>query len=258
MNILIVEDEFFAAKRLEDLVRKTITVPSCIHFTTSVASTVAWLKGNPQPDLIFLDIQLGDGLSFEIFGQTNVNASIIFTTAFDQFAIKAFKLNSIDYLLKPIDEDELKHAVNKFFERQKISSSTSAPDFQLWQQMMDQLRRPSYKDRFTVRIGVKSRIVNQSDIICFFSSNKATYLRTIDGRDYLLDYSLEWIEEAIDPRQFFRINRKYIIALAYILEMIAESSSRIKLKITQQKEDDVIVARERVKEFKDWIEGHVL
>lgn len=254
MTILIVEDEFYAAKRLEDLVTKTMKHPSTIHFTTSVASTVAWLKQNPQPDLIFLDIQLGDGLSFEIFAQVQVGSPIIFTTAFDQFAIKAFKLNSIDYLLKPIDEVELKNAIDKFL-AQKPSSTPPMPDLSIIQQMMDQLRKPTYKDRFTVRIGVKSRIINHPEILYFFSSQKATYLRTTEGRNYLLDYSLEWLEEVIDPQHFFRINRKYIVALPHIGEMIAESSSRIKLKMPQQEEDDLIVARERVKEFKDWVEG---
>lgn len=255
MNILIVEDEFFAAKRLEDMILKIIETPSQIHFASSVEAAVAWLNKNPQPDLMFLDIQLGDGLSFEIFGHSNVNSPIIFTTAFDQFAIKAFKLNSIDYLLKPIDEEELKNALDKFFV-QRQSSPQPMPDLTLWQTIIEQLHKPTYKDRFTVRIGVKSRIVNQRDIVCFFSSNKATYLRTSEGRNYLLDYTLDWLENTVDPQQFFRISRKYIVSLPHITEMIAESSSRIKLKMTHQEDDDAIVARERVKEFKEWVEGN--
>jgi DNA-binding LytR/AlgR family response regulator len=256
MTILIVEDEQFAALRLEQLIKGILPDGIHLELVSSVAAAVSWLQNHPAPDLLFLDVHLGDGLSFEIMDRIKVTAPVIFTTAYDQYAIKAFKLNSIDYLLKPIDETELKNAIKKFQNLNKAQApEISMPDYSQWMQVMQQLQKPAYKDRFTAKVGPRIKIVQQADILYFYSFQKGTFIRTTDGRNYLIENTLEWVEEVVDPSAFFRINRKYVIALAHIADIITESSSRLKLKMPHQEEDDLIVARERVKEFREWIEG---
>jgi DNA-binding LytR/AlgR family response regulator len=256
MTILIVEDEQFAALRLEQLIKGILPDGITLELVSSVAAAVNWLQNHAAPDLLFLDVHLGDGLSFEIMDQIKVTAPVIFTTAYDQYAIKAFKLNSIDYLLKPIDETELKNAIKKFQELSKAQApEVSIPDYSQWMQVMQQLQKPTYKDRFTAKIGPRIKIVQQQEILYFYSFQKGTFIRTTDGRNYLIENTLEWVEQVVDPSAFFRINRKYVISMAHIAEIITESSSRLKLKMPHQEEDDLIVARERVKEFREWIEG---
>jgi DNA-binding LytR/AlgR family response regulator len=256
MNILIVEDEPFAAQRLEGLIRHIVNDIQTLQIASSVAGAVKWLQSNAAPDLLFCDIHLGDGLSFEIMEQVKVTSPIIFTTAYDQYAIQAFKHNSVDYLLKPIDETELKNAIDKFrHQKQSSSPVIPLPDYAQLVQMMQQMNKPSFKDRFTVKVGPRIKIIQQNEILYFFSFQKGTFIRTIDSRNHLIENTLEVIEQLIDPALYFRINRKYIVSLQNIAEIITESSSRLKLKMPHQEEDDLIVARERVKEFKDWIEG---
>ena len=249
MNIIIIEDEKPAARLLQRKVEQLgLTVNTLLH---SVEASIVWLSEHPHPDLIFLDIQLSDGLSFEIFDKIKIQSAIIFTTAYDEYALRAFKLNSIDYLLKPIDEDELKVAVDKF-QMQLTKKEPLSLNF-------DQIRSmfaPSekvYKSRFTVKIGLQLKIINVDDIECFFSENKGTYLHTYDNRDYLIDTPLEILENELCPKNWYRISRKFIVPLASVKEIVVYSNSRLKIILPTYKADEVIVSREKVSDFKNWI-----
>lgn len=247
MKAIIIEDEKPAARLLSRKLEKlNIQVGEILH---SVEESLHWFTHNPAPDLIFLDIQLSDGLSFEIFEQFPVKSAIIFTTAYDQYALRAFKLNSIDYLLKPIDDKELTQAVEKFRERE---SQKSMVDLQ-WIKSLLVSEEKLYKERFSVKIGQQLKIVTTSEIECFFSENKGTYIHTIENRNYLIDSTLEQLETELDPKEFFRVSRKFIVGLRAIKEIQVYSNSRLKLILNTYKEDEIIVSRERVADFKNWI-----
>ena len=246
MNVIIIEDEKPAARLLSRKLEKlNITVSQMLH---SVEESMKWFAENPQPDLIFLDIQLSDGLSFEIFEKFEIKSAVIFTTSYDEYALRAFKLNSVDYLLKPIDQTELEKAVQKYKERTQNKSLDLN-----WVKSMLTSATQEYKERFTVKIGQQIKIVNVSDIECFFSENKGTYLHTLEGRDYLIDSNLEQLESELNPKEFFRVSRKFIVSLKAIKEIQVHSNSRLKLILHSYKADEIIVSRERVSDFKNWI-----
>lgn len=248
MRVLIIEDEKPAARRLQRMLEEQqVVVQTMLH---SVEESVEWFGDNEHPDLIFLDIQLSDGLSFEIFEQVTVNSAIIFTTAYDQYALQAFKLNSIDYLLKPIDKIELQKAIEQFRQQQAKNLSL---DFGEIKQLLGYQSKTTYKTRFSVKVGQHIKIITLSDIVCFYSENKGTYVHTRDNRSYLLDMSLEALEPQLNPEIFFRTGRKYIVHITAILDIISYTNSRLQLKLEAYKEPDVIVARDRVKSFKSWI-----
>lgn len=249
MNIIIIEDEKPAARLLQRKVEKLgMSVNTMLH---SVEESINWFQNNAHPDLIFLDIQLSDGLSFEIFETINIKSAVIFTTAYDEYALRAFKLNSIDYLLKPIDEDDLEVAINKF--KQRNQPQNLALDFDLIKRMLVNPIEKEYKKRFTVRVGQQLKLIDIQDVECFFSQDKGTYLHTFDNRDYLLDGTLEQLESELNPEDFYRVSRKFIIPMKAIKEIQMHSNSRLKLTLPTYKDDEVIVARERVGDFKEWI-----
>ena len=251
MNIIIIEDEKPAARLLQRKVEKLgLQVNTLLH---SVEESVHWFNTNTHPDLIFLDIQLSDGLSFEIFETIAIKSAVIFTTAYDEYALRAFKLNSIDYLLKPIDEDDLETAVNKFKAR-NISASNLSLDFEMIKKMLVNPMDRSYKKRFTIKMGQQLKMINIEEVECFYSENKGTYLHTFDNRDYLLDNTLEQLETELDPKDFYRISRKFIVPMKGIKEIQIHSNSRLKVILPTYKDDEVVVARERVNDFKDWLE----
>ncbi|MFV5685593.1 LytR/AlgR family response regulator transcription factor [Flavobacterium sp. GB2R13] len=254
MTTIIIEDEKPAARLLQRKLEKlNIQVGVMLH---SVEESIAWFSKNEHPDLIFLDIQLSDGLSFEIFEKVAVKSAIIFTTAYDEYALRAFKLNSIDYLLKPIDEDDLEVAVSKFKTRlpkQEIGSRDFGMDFEQIKRMLTNPFEKNYKKRFTVKIGQHLKVIPIDEVECFFSENKGTYIHTFDNRNYLIENTLEVLEQELDPKDFFRINRKFIIPLKAIKEIVLYSNSRLKVILPSYKADEVIVSREKVSEFKTWI-----
>jgi two-component system response regulator LytT len=249
MNIIIIEDEKPAARLLQRKVAQLgFKISALLH---SVEESIAWFSENEHPDLIFLDIQLSDGLSFEIFENVKISSAVIFTTAYDEYALRAFKLNSIDYLLKPIDEDELKVAVDKF----QMQLSKKEPLLLNFEQIRSMFA-PSekiYKSRFTVRIGLQLKIINSDEIECFFSENKGTYIHTFENRDYLIDTPLEVLEEDLCPKNWYRISRKFIVPLASVKEILVYSNSRLKIILPTFKGEDVIVSREKVSDFKNWM-----
>lgn len=250
MNIIIIEDEKPAARLLQRKVEKLgLQVNILLH---SVEESIHWFNSNPHPDLIFLDIQLSDGLSFEIFETIDIKSAVIFTTAYDEYALRAFKLNSIDYLLKPIDEDDLEAAVNKFKARNSTSPNLSL-DFEMIKKMLVNPVDRTYKKRFTIKLGQQLKMINIEEAECFYSENKGTYLHSFDNRDYLLDNTLEQLETELDPKEFFRVSRKFILPLKAIKEIQIYSNSRLKVILPTYNADEVIVARERVNDFKEWL-----
>jgi two-component system response regulator LytT len=250
MNVIIIEDEKPAARLLSrKLQRLNITAEVMLH---SVQEAIEWFQNNQHPDLIFLDIQLSDGLSFEIFEAVNINSAVIFTTAYDEYALKAFKLNSVDYLLKPIDEDDLEAAISKFKERH-VKHQELAMDFEQIKKMLLNPTDKNYKKRFTIKMGQHLKMLNVEDAECFYSENKGTYIHTSDNRDYLLDVTLEQLEKELDPAQFYRVSRKFIVGVNAIKDIVVYSNSRLKLLLPTYKEDEVIVSRERVNDFREWL-----
>jgi DNA-binding LytR/AlgR family response regulator len=251
MKVLIIEDEKPSARRLQRMLEKLhVSVDKMLH---NVQEAVEWFANNEHPDLIFLDIQLSDGLSFEIFDEVHVNSAIIFTTAFDEYALQAFKLNSIDYLLKPIDEEELEAAVKKYMARAPQTQNVQLNFDDIKKLLVNPVER-EYKKRFTTKIGQHIKMIPVDEIECFYSENKGTYAHTIEGRNYLLDTTLEQMEGEISPEVFFRINRKYYVNINAIKDIISYTNSRLQLKLNSYKEQEVVVARERVKDFKLWLE----
>ena len=249
MNVVVIEDEQAASRRLIRMLEKQgFTVLASL---SSVENAIIWFKNNPHPELIFLDIQLSDGLSFSIFESININSAIIFTTAFDAYALQAFKLNSIDYLLKPIDEDELKTAVAKF---QNIHRENSLQNFD-FEDIRNMLYRDKavYKNRYTVQVGAHIKILAVPEIVCFYSENKGTYVLMDSGRSYLMGQTIEALVLEIDPNIFFRISRKCIIQISHIKDIVAYSNARLKIEVRPEIDVDLIVSRERVKDFKLWL-----
>ena len=251
MKVLIVEDESMAAKRLTNLLLKLEPDIEILDQLDSVKTAVKWLSNN-QADLLFFDIQLADGLSFEILNQVNIQTPIIFTTAFDEYAIKAFKVNSIDYLLKPIDPEELKHALEKFHQNFR-QPEPQQPNMTMLEQAMKMLTK-QYKERFVVKIGEHIHTIPVSDTAYFFSQDKATFLVTQEKKRYIIDYTLEEVEGLIDPQDFFRINRKYLVSMRAVKDIVSYTNSRLRIILHQSDEMDAIVSRERVQDFKKWLD----
>lgn len=250
MKYIIIEDEQLASKRLRELMETVRPEYQFVAKFDSVESATISLPAL-QYDLILMDIQLADGNSFDIFDQIQVNAPLIFTTAYDEFAIKAFKTNSVDYLLKPIDQGELTTAIEKFeANNNKQSSSTDEP------KLTDLIKslQPKGKERFVVKIGEHLKTVETTDIQLIYSQDKATYLFTNSGKKFLVDYSLEKVEELLNQDQFFRVSRKFMVSVSSIKDIISFSNSRLEIVIDQFDDEQIIVARERVGDFKNWLD----
>lgn len=253
MKILIIEDEPHAAQRLQSLVSELIPHGEILAKIDTVKKSVQWLKSNDKPDLIFMDIQLADGLSFQIFEQHVIDSPVIFTTAYDEYALKAFKVNSIDYILKPVDKLELQSALNKLKNLSGTPPSNQKDILSNIGQAVEMLLK-KYKTRFVVKVGEHLRTIDVASIRYFFSQEKTTFCVTDDNRNHILDYTLEQLEEMLDPAEFFRINRKYFVRSNAIQDIINYTNSRLKLILKGSQDNDIIVARERVQEFKSWLD----
>lgn len=251
MKVIIIEDEKPSARRLNRMVTELgLQVETMLH---SVEEALNWFQDHKHPDLIFLDIQLSDGLSFEIFEEVEVKSAIIFTTAYDEYALKAFKLNSVDYLLKPIDEDELISAVNKFKDNRPKETNVQVNIDEIRKLLINPIDR-KFKKRFTIKVGQHLKIIHTDTIECLYSENKATYIHTNEKRNYLIDNSLEHWQEELNPEQFFRVNRTFIVHINAIKDIVSYTNSRLQLKLHSFNEQEIIVSRERVKDFKNWID----
>ncbi|TAH42026.1 MAG: response regulator transcription factor [Bacteroidetes bacterium] len=250
MNILIIEDEEPAAARLKRMILEIEPEARIAAVIVSIRSAVSWLKTNPAPALIFQDIQLADGISFEIFNQVDVQSPIIFTTAFDEYAIQAFKVNSIDYLLKPLKKEDLIKAINKF--KKLKNSATTPPDLE---DLIATLKgaEKKYKSRFLIRYADHIKKVDINEVAYFYTQDKINYLRTTAGQSYPIEYNLDTIEKTMDPEKYFRINRQFIIGIDSIEQMFAFSKSRVKIKLKPSIDIETIVSTDRSPHFKAWL-----
>ena len=254
MQILVIEDEKLAADRLITLITDIEPTAQVLKSIESIKAAVKWLNSNPHPDLIFMDVQLADGLSFEIFDKVNVEVPVIFTTAYNEYALRAFKVNSIDYLLKPIDKEELRTSIHKYLKLNINVTQNVALQPQLLKQVMNLIQNP-YKSRFVVRIGEHIKTIAIEDVAYFYSSEKSSFLRSISGRDFAIEYTLDQLEQELDPHKFFRVSRKFIIAMVHIKDIIAYSGNRLKIIAMGGDQEEVLVSREKVTDFKKWLDG---
>jgi DNA-binding LytR/AlgR family response regulator len=250
-RILIIEDEAHAAIRLEKLLKEIEPDFELLAIIDSVKGAVDWLTKNPSPDLVMLDIQLGDGMSFEIFKQISIDAFVIFTTAFDQYAIKAFELNSIDYLLKPIDKARLKLSLEKFHQLQHRSNKD---EIALMLEKLDTLQN-NYKKRFIVAAGENLKRIETSEIAYFYSMEKASFLCTFGNRHYAIEYALDALEDLLNPADFFRVNRQYLLHHKAIQSISLFSKSRLKLKLNPEANSEVLVSSTRTPQFRKWLDS---
>jgi DNA-binding LytR/AlgR family response regulator len=253
---LLIEDEYPAADRLQKLLAQVAPGIEVTGLLDSVEASVAWLSENECPDLIFLDIQLADGLCFSIFEQVEVQVPVIFTTAYDEYAIRAFDLNSIDYLLKPIDEEKLRESIDKFkalkayFQKEELGQKIH----DIYQAFKVD-KGNGFKSRFLVPVANALVPVQTSQVCCFYSEDKETFLLTGEGKRHILGESLDRLETELDPGQFFRVNRQFILSSNFIKKIHNYFNYKLKVELTVPLEKDIVVPRARVREFKAWIEG---
>lgn len=255
MKVIIVEDEVPAAEKLERYLLKYDPAIEIVASFDAVSKAVPWLKENQSNvDLIFMDIQLIDGLSFQIFQQVQVDRPVIFTTAFNEFALDAFKVNSIDYLLKPITFTDLSAALKKFENlRQQFQSANDQMD--RVRHAFSSLKAKEYKTRFMVKLGEHIRSITTDQINLFYAEGRDVFLITTQGRKFIIDYTLESLEDILDPKVFFRLNRTYILNINAIKDVLVYSNSRLKITMHQEFDREIIVSREKVNDFKEWFDG---
>ena len=250
MKVIIIEDEQLASEKLNKMLCEIDPDIQVQAILESVAASANWLSKNPAPDLIFMDIQLDDGISFEIFDTVKINTPIIFTTAYNEYAIKAFKVNSVDYLLKPYTEKDLTAAINKYKELHAGQNIPLEKIDHLYQQLIK-----DYKTRFFVKIGTHYHSISIDEIACFFIRERGTFIKTKIGKNLDIDYSLDQIQKIVDPMKFFRINRNYVINIDSIADIISYSSSRLKVILKNFEHlDDLLVSREKTGDFKKWLD----
>ncbi len=246
MRVVIIEDELPSSRKLERMLSDfNYEITTTL---VSVKSAIKWFKTQPHPDLLFLDIQLSDGLCFEIFSAVDIKSPIVFTTAFSEYSIKAFDYNSISYLLKPIQKPQLKKAIEKaktFHDNEKELFALKAA--------LENQKIASYKTKFAVKVGKKIKLIHTEAIECFFSLDNATYLRT-DTSSYIINSALTLLEEELNPDVFFQVNRKFIINMTAIKNIVSYTNNRLKVTLNNYSELDIIVSRERTKAFKEWLD----
>lgn len=250
MNIVIIEDEYLLAEELEEKILSIDSSIKVIAKLDSVSQSVEWLKNNTC-DLIFLDVHLSDGLSFSIFDSVDVNIPIIFTTAYNQYSIKAFDLNSIAYLLKPVDEEKLKKALDKF-KNLKTDYKNNINDLIAYLNR-EETSGHNYKKRFMLSMGKVQKPVAVEDIAYFMADDKYLFAFTSKGEKYFCDSTLARLESELDPDNFFRVNRKFYVSINSVNELIPYSKSRIKIKLIPETEEEVIISSAKAKEFKEWL-----
>ncbi len=250
MKALIIEDENIASKRLANLVNELAPDIEILERISSVEEGISWFKDNVLPDLIFLDIQLNDGYGFDIIDAIDEHPPIIFTTAYNEYAIRGFKYNGLDYLLKPIDKRDLENALNKF----RKTTVVPKKEGELKYEQLKNLFSKAYKRRFMVKIGNQFNSFNVEDIAYFKSHEGLIYLRNVNGKRYPIEYSLDQLEDILDPIHFFRINRKYMVSVNAVSEIHSYFNSRLLLKLAPEEAEQVIVSRERTTNFKKWLD----
>lgn len=253
MRVVIIEDEQPAYKRLQKLLADILPEGEIVAHHDSVSSAKEWFETNDAPGLVFMDIHLADGSAIDLLKTTKINAPIIFTTAYDQYAIDAFQASGIAYLLKPLKAEDMRNALEKLDNLKEILSTNENKQ----KVLLDALKQPEYKKRFLVRFGDNIKTVPTEEIAYFFSENKGTFARTYEGRTYPIDNNLDGLENMLDPEVYFRINRQYIISVNAIKEMKTYSKARVLVKLNPEVKDPPLVSSERSAGFKQWLAGEM-
>jgi DNA-binding LytR/AlgR family response regulator len=258
MKILLIEDEELTARKMQRILADVHPDAQLLATIGSVEESVEWLQTHQSPDLIFMDIELADGQSFEIFNQVTVNCPVIFTTAYDEYAIKAFGVNSIDYLLKPVKEEDLRRALNKLQQLKQVL--TTQPDFiqtsltnLLAQISAPQPQTTTYRDRFMIKQGQRLFAIETDEIAYFFTRNKISFIKTHDNREYMVDYPLDELDKMVNPKRFFRLNRQIIAELRAIEKVHLYFNNKLKIQLRPPFEEEVLVSRIKAGDFKIWL-----
>jgi DNA-binding LytR/AlgR family response regulator len=252
MKILIVEDEDLAVKKLKKTLADFEESSEVTGTTDSIKSTVEWLQDNPKPDLILMDIELADGQSFEIFNLTEVKCPVIFTTSYDEFALKAFKVNSVDYLLKPVQKDELKAALDKF-RKLKAESKNDVSIDSLVKELQQKLQPKDFRKRFLVKHAQKLVSIEVEEIAYFYSDGRLNFFKTRDNKKFIVDYTMDELEEMLDPEKYFRISRSFYVSVNSIEKIEDYFGNRLILQLKPAVDKESLVSREKVTDFKKWM-----
>jgi DNA-binding LytR/AlgR family response regulator len=258
MKVFIIEDEIPAAEKMQRFLKRYDESIEILGQAMSVKQSVNWLNENHEVDLLFMDIQLTDGLSFDIFKDVKVEIPVIFTTAYNEYAIEAFKANGIDYLLKPITFEALSESIDKFNNlKSRLSETSQAPITPIidLQSALQLLSKREYKNRFMVKIGEHIRSVTTDSIGLFYAEGRNAYIVTNESKRLIIDYKLETLEEMLDPKKFFRVNRTFVLEINAIKDVLVYSNSRLKVMLNLNFDKEIIVSRERVNDFKTWFDG---
>ncbi|HYK46038.1 MAG TPA: LytTR family DNA-binding domain-containing protein [Parafilimonas sp.] len=250
MRILIVEDELLLVKHLVKLLADVEPAAQIAGSTNSISATIAWLSTHDKPDLILMDIELADGQSFEIFEKMEVKSPVIFTTAYDEYALKAFKVSSIDYLLKPVKETDLKRALDKL---KNLRESGEQPGIQNVLDEMRRMKTSTYRERILVKAGQKMISIPMDDVGMFFTNKSLNYLLTKTKQKYIVDQTLDEIEGSLDPKKFFRANRQHILAHHAINVVHPWFNGKLKVEINLPTEEPVVISRDKASAFKEWL-----
>ncbi len=258
MKILIVEDEELAVKKLQKTLAGVEPDAEVVGVTDSILSTVNWLEDNPPPDLILMDIELSDGQSFEIFNQTTIKSPVIFTTSYDEYALKAFKVNSIDYLLKPIQKEDLEAAMQKLKQMKAMykAEESNKPDISidsLVKELQQKLQPKEYRKRFLVKHAQKLVSIEVEEIAYFFSDGRLNFFKTYDNRKFVVDYTMDELEDMLDPVKYFRISRSFYISVDSVDQIHEYFGNRLMLALKPAVDKESIVSREKVTDFKKWM-----
>lgn len=251
MRILIVEDEELAVKKLQKTLAAVDDSAEVVGTTDSIQSTVEWLNSNPSPDLILMDIELADGQSFAIFNHTEVKSPVIFTTSYDEYALKAFKVNSIDYLLKPVQKEDLEAALKKFHALKRDPSVVSIDS--IVKELQAKLQPKEYRKRFLVKNGQKLVSVDVSEIAYFYSDGRLNFFKTSDNKKYVLDYTMDELEDMLDPGHYFRVSRSFFVSINSIDKIDDYFGNRLILQLKPAVDKEALVSREKVTDFKKWM-----
>jgi two-component system, LytTR family, response regulator LytT len=257
MKVLIIEDEELAVKKLQKTLASVDATAEVVGVADSIRSSVSWLQQNPSPDLILMDIELADGQSFEIFDKVDVKSTVIFTTSYDEYALKAFKVNSIDYLLKPIQKEDLQAALEKLKNLKSLyGSSNNTPSLNvdnLVKELQQKLQPKEYRKRFLVKHAQKLVSVDVEEIAYFYSDGRLNFFKTYDNRKFVVDYTMDDLEDMLNPIQFFRISRAFYVSVNSIDQIHDYFGNRLLLNLKPAVDKEAIVSREKVTDFKKWM-----
>jgi DNA-binding LytR/AlgR family response regulator len=257
MKVLIIEDEELAVKKLRKTLESVDSTAEVVGVADSIRSSVNWLQQNPAPDLILMDIELADGQSFEIFDKVEVKSTVIFTTSYDEYALKAFKVNSVDYLLKPVQKEDLQAALNKLKTMQTMYGGNGASDplnvDNLVKELQQKLQPKEFRKRFLVKHAQKLVSVDVEEIAYFYSDGRLNFFKTLDNKKFVVDYTMDELEDMLDPNKYFRISRSFYVSIASIDQIHDYFGNRLLLHLKPAVDKESIVSREKVADFKKWM-----